>query len=306
MPTKIEWATESWNPITGCSPVSEGCENCYARRMAYRLRGRFGYPKDDPFKITFHPDKIEKPLHWKKPRVIFVCSMGDLFHKDVPHHTYIENEVTVNHIYLTSKKCPQHIFLILTKRPKVMKSFFSWITAFGGKIPDNLWLGVSVENQQRADERIPILLQIPAAKRFVSIEPMLGPVNIINKPWWDWRYTYSFYPKEYVKKPIDWVICGGESGPGARPMHPNWPRSIREQCREAEVPFFFKQWGEWAPEWALEMGYKEERAVKGNKGGNNNLPGYRHLMYRVGKKFAGRLLDGREWNERPEVDHATS
>ena len=258
MPTKIEWATESWNPITGCTPVSEGCEHCYARRMAQRLKGRFGYPEDDPFRVTFHPDKLDQPLHWKKPRMIFVCSMGDLFHKDVPHHTYIENEVPVNHIYITAKRCPQHIFLILTKRPKVMKSFFSWITAFGGKIPDNLWLGVSVENQQRADERIPILLQIPAAKRFVSIEPMLGPINIRKigpvPPSFNW---------EIARNGLDWVIIGGESGPGARPMHPNWPRSVRDQCQAAQVPFFFKQWGG------------------------------------VNKKSAGRLLDGREWNEKP-------
>ena len=312
MPTKIEWATESWNPITGCTPVSEGCEHCYARRMAQRLKGRFGYPEDDPFRVTFHPDKLDQPLHWKKPRMIFVCSMGDLFHKDVPHHTYIENEVPVNHIYITAKRCPQHIFLILTKRPKVMKSFFSWITAFGGKIPDNLWLGVSVENQQRADERIPILLQIPAAKRFVSIEPMLGPVELDHKYRRRWNDKIPAWEMSWMLQDLDWVICGGESGPGARPMHPDWPRSIRDQCQAAGVPFFFKQWGEWAPTFGSCKTGMPLRICRGGQveplqfTGNALLYdsflmfGTEYVIGKFGKKAAGRLLDGREWNEYPE------
>ena len=249
MTTKIEWATESWNPITGCSPVSEGCENCYARRMASRLRGRFGYPEDDPFKVTFHPDKIEQPLHWKKPRMIFVCSMGDLFHKDVLGPTIHQL------IKLMKWDYKRHTFLILTKRPERMRRI--WMN-IDGTLPENIWLGVTVENQQRADERIPILLQIPAAKRFVSIEPMLGPVDLQKI-----GPLLQAFNWKIAKGGLDWIICGGESGPGVRPMHPDWPRSIRDQCQAADVPFFFKQWGG------------------------------------VNKKTAGRLLDGQEWSEYP-------
>ena len=292
MPTKIEWATESWNPITGCSPVSEGCENCYARRMAQRLRGRFGYPTADPFRIIFHSSKLEQPTRWKNPRRIFVSSMGDLFHKDV----YIEQ---IQEIIHQAWMNPKHLFLILTKRPRRMGLYFRWNEFQNGWTPkslSNLWLGVSAENQQRADERIPILLQIPAARRFVSIEPMLGPVDIrkigpLPKSF-DW---------EIAKGGLDWVICGGESGPGARPMHPDWPRSIRDQCQAAEVPFFFKQWGEWQP-YSKRLGggiFLKPDGIKTCQG--DYWDGRAAAMNRVGKKSAGRLLDGREWNERPEA-----
>jgi len=238
MPTKIEWAEESWNPVTGCSRVSEGCANCYAERMAKRLAGRCGYPADDPFRVTFHEDKLPAPLHWKKPRVVFVCSMGDLFHEDVTYE-----ELTM--VWNVMLEADWHLFLVLTKRPERMREFI--------RVPlPNVWLGVSAENQARADERIPVLLSIPAAKRFVSIEPMLGPVEL-------GEYLYSDYdvaamdnqlltPLEGFKHiKLDWVIVGGESGPGARPIHPDWARSVRDQCRDAGVPFFMKQMTKKAP-----------------------------------------------------------
>jgi len=310
MPTKIEWATESWNPITGCTPVSEGCENCYARRMSYRLQGRFGYPEDESFRVNWRGDYvapskgypiIEEPRHWKKPRMIFVCSMGDLFHEDVLGPTIHHLIKLIKWVY------KRHTFLILTKRPERMRRI--WMN-IDGTLPENIWLGVSVENQQRADERIPILLQIPAAKRFVSIEPMLGPVDLNE---WLWQETtvcwgpgeddwgHDIEPRD---DGLDWVICGGESGPGARPMHPAWPRSIRDQCQAAGVPFFFKQWGEWQPHSERFGGgiFLKPDGTKTCQG--DYWDAYAAAMNRVGKKAAGRLLDGREWNERPEVKYA--
>jgi len=279
MPTKIEWAEESWNPIIGCTPISEGCEHCYARRMAQRLRGRCGYPKDDPFRVTFHPDRLYQPLRWKKPRMIFVCSMGDLFHPDVSEYDILAIWQRMGEFHdrngdiLPVKKRPGHTYMVLTKRPERALEFLSHRYPHGYE-RKNVWLGVSVENQKRADERIPILLQIPAAKRGVSIEPMLGPINLDE--WLYQQTTVCWGPGEddwgYDIEPrddgIDWIICGGESGPGARPMHPDWPRSIRDQCQAAGVPFFFKQWGG------------------------------------INKKSTGHILDGREWNEIPEVDYA--
>lgn len=237
MPTKIEWVTnpngtmgETWNPVTGCTPKSEGCQNCYARRMSKRLAGRCGYPKDDPFQVTLHPERLEEPLRWKKPRQVFVCSMSDIFHPDVPDE-YIAR------VWETMNNASQHTFIVLTKRPQRMKEFLSrlgWYihdrenepaeARWGGKYTlKNVWIGVTAENQARADERIPVLLQIPAAKRFVSVEPMLGPVDL-----------------SYFINSLDWVICGGETGPGARPMHPDWVRSLRDQCQKAGTPFFLK------------------------------------------------------------------
>lgn len=293
MPTKIQWAEETWNPVTGCSPVSSGCKNCYAKRMAQRLRGRFGYPKDDPFRVTFHPDRLDQPLRWHKPRRIFVCSMGDLFHDDVfkfksspfdsglgcllGSYVVYTDYPTLDAAFAVMERSPLHTFLLLTKRPGNMRRYFDEVQAHkmeysdkfkdcptkamqnspaaksarhdaANPIPKHAWLGVTAENQKRADERIPVLLQIPAAKRFVSIEPMLGPVNLrkvlCNCPWFeDAEQTRHLMgcPLWNNKWPLDWVIVGGESGPGARPMNPDWARSIRDQCREAGVSFFMKQ-----------------------------------------------------------------
>jgi len=241
--TKIEWCDKSWSPITGCSPISEGCVHCYAKRMAYRLKGRFGYPKDDPFRVTFHPDRLDEPLHWKKPSRIFVCSMGDLFHEDVPMET-------IGKILCFARAITQHKFLFLTKRPKRMREALLAWDMNGDVIEqkvDHLFFGVSIENQRTAYERIPILLQIQAAKRFVSVEPMLS--NILISPY---LYEKHWHPQTLggnfklecgneCKPKLDWVICGGETGPKARPMNPDWARSLRDQSQAAGVPFFFKQ-----------------------------------------------------------------
>lgn len=274
--TKIEWAEKSWNPISGCSPVSEGCQNCYAERMAKRLAGRFGYPKDDPFRVTLHAERLNDPLKWKKPTKIFVCSMGDLFHPLV-------KDEWIRFIWWGMVHTKLHQFLILTKRPIRMKEFLEkFYGQFFERIefmtPDNIWLGVSVENQKRADERIPILLQIPAKVRFVSVEPMLGPVDLARiklsqHTTFDCLATYAYSNPNHVPyqgNRLDWVILGGETGPGARPMHPDWARSVRDQCQEAGVPFFFKN-----------MGSAHEPEL-------------------AGKITAGRLLDGRFWEELPD------
>lgn len=259
--TKIEWCNKVYNPITGCSPISEGCRNCYARRMANRLKGRYGYPKRDPFKVTFHPDRLEEPLHWNNPSRIFVCSMGDWMHPDVSTRW-------IDQILEVMTACPQHIFLTLTKRPENFDAKLYGATIDhgcrelgGGDYLSNLWLGVTAENQRTADERIPILLNTLAARRFISIEPMLGPIDL---RWIDIQKRLNVIE-------IHWVICGGETGPGARPLHPDWVRALRDQCQSANVPFFFKHWSTASPQ--LD-----------------------------GKSHQGRMLDDLEWNEFPRVD----
>lgn len=227
MPTKIEWTDESWNPVTGCSKISEGCQNCYAERMAKRLVGRYGYPKDDPFNVTIHRDKLDQPLKWKKPRMIFVSSMGDIFHDDV-------RTEFVDSIWSRMAKCPQHIFLILTKRPKKMAHFVDEVGAFNYGILLNVWLGVTAENQKRADERIPILLQIPAAIRFVSLEPLLSDIDL-------WSYLWEPTIPPSKKNLLSWVIAGAESGPKRRPAKTEWFQNIKHQCRHSDTPFFLKQ-----------------------------------------------------------------
>ena len=316
MSTKIEWVTnldgtkgETWNPITGCTKISEGCQNCYAERMSKRLAGRCGYPKENPFQVTLHPDKLDQPLRWKKPRMIFVCSMGDLFHDDIDFGW-------IRRIWATMTINRQHIYLILTKRPERMKSFFEWMDKQEFKIEtswDNIWLGVTTENQQRADERIPILLQIPAAVRFVSVEPMLGPVDLtqidiggnvwINSLTGDCKSYHPYggmWKINESKNKLDWVICGGETGPGARPMHPEWARSLRDQCQAAGTPFFFKQWGKY-----ISISQMPEDTYRAWDIHHGTEVGWEHdkPVWKVGKKFAGRLLDGREHNEYPEVTH---
>jgi protein gp37 len=273
MPTKIEWAEETWNPVTGCTPISEGCRNCYAERMSKRLAGRCGYPSEDPFKVTLHPDKLDQPLRWKKPRMIFVCSMGDLFHEDVPFDQ-------ISQVFDVMCSCsfdaicsmePGHTFMVLTKRPERIKKWLWWMgenwsgdspanvtLEVKGHFGENIWLGVTAENQQRANERIPILLQIPAAVRFVSVEPMLGPVDLtrIGGDWYgngrinalkglqnDDAYVHEYNLRWKAKHcgELNWVICGSESGPNHRKTKIEWIRDLREQCISANVPFFLKQ-----------------------------------------------------------------
>lgn len=263
MSTKIEWCKnkdggqgKTWNPVTGCTKISPGCQNCYAERVSKRLRGRCGYDAENPFKVTLHPNRLEDPLWWRKPSKIFVCSMGDLFHEDVPWEF-------IDQVFWTINQCKKHIFLILTKRPERM---LYYMTPNPENIDEddtpfwplpNVWLGVTAENQEMADKRIPILLQIPAAVRFVSVEPMLGPVDLTAvrlpdhlQPDWAYGMPYgitfdALQPNEShiydSENHLDWVICGSESGPNHRKTKIEWIRGLREQCISANVPFFLKQ-----------------------------------------------------------------
>ena len=230
--SRIEWTEVTWNPVTGCSKVSAGCANCYAERMARRLQamGQPNYARG--FQVTTHEEMLERPLSWARPSTVFVNSMSDLFHEDVPADF-------VARVFATMDAAQRHTFQVLTKRSGRLASLAAVLPW-----PGNVWAGVSVESVDYA-RRIDDLRSVPAAVRFLSLEPLLGPLP------------------ELDLTGIDWVIVGGESGPGARPVDPDWVREIRDQCLSAGVPFFFKQWG-----------------------------GTR-------KKAAGRLLDGRVWDEMP-------
>jgi protein gp37 len=292
----IEWTDATWNPIRGCSRVSEGCRHCYAESVAARFSGpdlpyeglarRVSLPSGGSEarwtgKVAYAGDAtLQQPLKWRRPRRIFVNSMSDLFHENVP-------EAIIDRVFAVMALCPQHTFQILTKRPERMRSYVdSPETArrvhelacdmvideglrivliapgvderlapagqrvYLGRWPlANVWLGVSVEDQATAETRIPYLLQTPAAVRFLSCEPLLGPIDlgeVIPDP-------LIFNAVTGLDQLIHWVIVGGESGGGARPMHPDWARSLRDQCMTAGVPFFFKQWGEWSPrDWKAE------------------------------------------------------
>ncbi len=233
--SKIEWTGVTWNPVTGCTKLSPGCDNCYAERMAMRLKTMEKQKRyKNGFEVTCHPDLLDMPLKWKKSKTIFVCSMSDLFHKDVPV-SFIRS------IFSTMNRAPQHTFQVLTKRPKRLYSLrnsLNWTK--------NIWVGATVENSNYF-HRIDRLREVPANIRFLSIEPLLGPMRKMNL------------------SGIDWVIVGGESGPGARPMEEKWVINIKIQCVRHGIPFFFKQWG-----------------------GTN-------------KKKAGRLLRGKVWDQMPET-----
>lgn len=306
--TTIEWATHTWNPVTGCTPVSEGCENCYAKRMAQRLRGRYGYPEDEPFKVTFHPNRLKEPLKLRKPSRIFVCSMGDILHDNV-------EPVVLAMILDIVSRCPQHTFLVLTKRPERMVEDIrqnAMIAGWFKKPLPNLWWGVTVENNDYL-WRIAHLLQIPAAVRFVSVEPMLGPVGLNDIGFDGVRLKAECFCDSPRSAGLDWVICGGETGPGARPMHPDWVRSLRDQCRAARVPFLFKQWGEWRPMESTDScpldkvgywyrGWRPFTPLYSADGHSFTIgvsPWGAHMAM-VGRRTAGRLLDGEIWDEYPE------
>ncbi len=220
MPTKIEWCDETLNPITGCTPISPGCQNCYAKTMIEtRFTNSPGYDKNDPFKVTFHPERLNSLLNRSKPQRIFMVSMGDMFHKDVP-------DAWINKIFQAMILASQHQYLILTKRPERMYSYCSNFYERHKIFPKSVWIGVTAEDQQRADERLPLLLKTPAYHHFVSVEPMLGPVQLT----FNGRYK------------LDWVIVGGEkSRENARYMNPDWARNVREQCVTNQTAFFFKQ-----------------------------------------------------------------
>lgn len=344
--TKIEWTDATWNPVTGCSKVSQGCKHCYAEREWPRMTKLVpAYAGREFTDVRTHADRLDQPIRWAKRRMIFVNSMSDLFHPSVPDD-FIDSVFGVMWacLYVRNEQ-DGHIFQVLTKRADRMRDYLStdrrkaWALAaihYGGGIdPDGLWdqimdfegphpriwIGVSVEDQTAANERIPLLLDTPAAVRWISAEPLLGPVDLteIKVPSEHDKLNHSgFYPsrfnaltteyddKHYHQPPaaIDWVVVGGESGPKARPMHPQWARDLRDQCAVAGVPFLFKQWGEWAPgeNCGGPMTKTEETAdwfaEKWSFG--NMTPRQSEechiddepLLYRCGKKRAGRLIDG--------------
>jgi protein gp37 len=229
---RIEWTESTWNPLTGCTKISPGCKHCYAERMAKRLQA-MGQPNYiNGFKLTMHEHVLEKPLEWKTPQVIFVNSMSDLFHKDVPLEF-------IQHVFDVMKRAHWHQFQVLTKKSERLAELSPYL-----EWADNIWMGVSVENKDYV-YRIDDLKKTGAKIKFLSVEPLLGQIPKMNL------------------KGINWVIFGGESGPGARPLEREWGIGVRDQCKKAKVPFFFKQWGG------------------------------------VQKKKAGRLLDGRTWDEMP-------
>lgn len=311
--SKIEWTEETWNPIVGCSKVSPGCQNCYAIREAHRMAGNpnpkissiyQGLTTDGPNvnwtrEVRFVAGRLNQPLSWKRPRMIFVNSMSDLFHEDLSF-------AAIEMIFETMMKAKQHTFQVLTKRPQRMYDFWQWCVNNHLRLADrwplpNVWLGTSVENQEYADERIPWLVSTPAAVHFLSCEPLLGPIDL--------ELSGKNYGRDDLREMIDWVIVGGESGSKARPMHPNWTRSIRAQCEDAGVPFFFKQWGAWLPMQPTNMLYAYLHADTGKRHWHSQLgswwqPFDGFLAKKIGKKKAGRLLDGKEHNAFPEVQHA--
>ena len=248
--TKIEWATAVWNPVTGCEPCASGCAHCYAKRMATRLAGRFGYPADEPFKVTLHPKRLGEPLRWKKPRRVFTVSMGDLFHVDV-HYEFVDR------VFAAMSDTPRHTFLILTKRPDRMERYlrteYRERSVWFAPLPNgehfngprvwplrNVWLGTSVSTQPELDEAVPHLLRCPAAVRFLSLEPLIEAVDLIHP---QRRWIGPATQVGGMHDGIDWVIVGGESGPGARQCHVEHIRSVVRQCRAADVPPFIKQLG---------------------------------------------------------------
>jgi protein gp37 len=351
--TNIEWTDASWTPIRAryfeiqsdgsgkervgwhCEHLSEGCRNCYAETMNRRLGTGLDFKPGELYreeKKGFHNGEAKlfldekmllAPLRWKKPRMIFVCSMTDLFADFVP-------DEWIDKVFAVMALCPQHTFQVLTKRAARMRDYFAGdvrkrlikrssgnhqnvnlstkrtyhsTTKVGGDWPwplPNVWLGVSTERQQEADERIPLLLQTPAAIRFISAEPLLGPIDLQRIPH---EYGIGSVLERgeihggtgqciALRPALDWIIVGGESGPDARPMHPDWARSLRQQCQTAGVAFFFKQWGEFSP-------YHGPGQCVDVVDPGKPLATYH--MCKVGKKSAGRALDGIEYNEMPQV-----
>jgi protein gp37 len=218
--SSIEWTDATWNPVTGCTKITRGCDNCYAARFSERFRGVAGHPFENGFDLTLRPERVTQPLAWRKSRMVFVNSMSDLFHKGVPRNF-------IDRVFDTMEEADWHVFQVLTKRSSLMRAYLR--TRYSErKPPSHIWFGVSVE-EARAKSRIDHLREAPAAIRFLSIEPLVGKVGPIDL------------------HGIHWVIAGGESGPNARPMQLEWAREVRDQCAEQGVPFFFKQWGGFRP-----------------------------------------------------------
>lgn len=353
--TGIEWTDKVWNPTTGCDRVSPGCDHCYALDMAKRLKGmgQAKYQLDgDPrtsgpgFGVAVHHDSLNAPFRWRKPQRVFVNSMSDLFHPRIP-------DGFIGSVFNTMALTPQHTYQILTKRPKRMRALLRkweaagwmwrrddmvWCGPIPGPLP-NVWLGTSVEDQRYADERIPDLLDTPAAVRFLSCEPLLGPVSIDRYLWLTGASTAGPFRDHAGRRrggggiggqaitsirsrDLHWVIVGGESGSSARPMHPDWARRLRDECVTAEVPYFFKQWGRWGDLAPLNdrgvLDYRKAHSVAndgtvyadddlaypdGPRYGEAIRAGHdrAHLtfMFPLGKGRTGRDLDGRTWDEFP-------
>ncbi len=235
--TTIEWTNSTWNPVTGCTKISAGCDNCYAERFAERFRGVKGHPFENGFDLTLHPERLSQPLKWRQPRMIFVNSMSDLFHKQVPMDF-------LTRVFETMEQADWHVFQVLTKRSSRMRDIVNARYAKEGA-PAHIWFGTSVEDGGKLS-RVRHLQDTAASVRFLSLEPLIGPIVSLDLT------------------RVHWVIVGGESGPRARPVEPDWVRSIRDRCVAAGVAFFFKQWGGLRP------------------------------------TSGGRMLDGREWNEWPD------
>ncbi|MFI6296795.1 phage Gp37/Gp68 family protein [Nonomuraea sp. NPDC050790] len=354
--TKIEWTDRTWNPTTGCDRISPGCDHCYALTMARRLKamGQSKYQRDgDPktsgpgFGVSVHADVLAEPLSWASPQRVFVNSMSDLFHPDVP-------EEFIAQVWTVMAKTPQHTYQVLTKRHARMRSV---VRRIAWRLPTteersqgvrgsvayvqnsellnehlgapavlpNVWLGVSVEDQQWAEARIPALLETPAAVRFISAEPLLGPVNLrrlqVRNRVIDCLGGDVIDPSDGAvlcgtPSVLDWVIVGGESGPGARPMHPAWARSLRDQCELSHASYLFKQWGSWCPphpkqgqsiyghvtnEDACQVVSREGELLGRPWGGWGLTHPDAVVMRRYAKGQAGRLLDERTWDEFPDT-----
>lgn len=243
--SSIEWTDATWNPVTGCTEISPGCDNCYARRFSERFRGVPGHPFERGFGLTLRPERLRQPFEWRASRRIFVNSMSDLFHKDVPANFAAD-------IFDVMEKATSHTFQVLTKRSARMRKFVAERYR-ECPVPSHIWLGVSVENRE-VIWRIRHLQRTNATIRFLSVEPLIGDIGEVDL------------------SGIQWVIVGGESGPKARPMQPNWARRVRDICAAQDVPFFFKQWGTWSSD-----------------GGRGS------------KRANGRMLDGRTWDEMPAL-----
>ena len=293
--SKIEWTDATWNPITGCSLASPGCAHCYAMKTAGRIahlpqykgltdRSKAGFVWNG--KVRLNEQVLYLPLRIRKRSRIFVNSMGDLFHEDVPEH-WIDR---VFEVMWEAHHKKGHVFQVLTKRAQRMRDYM--VTCY---VP-NVWVGVSVENQEWANERLPYLVETPADIRFVSAEPLLGRVRL-DEVWARMpsggESLYNTLHKSDREGRVNWVIAGGESGPRSRPMHPVWALNLRDQCLNADVPFFFKQWGEWAPKSAIPLDKELPRKYVEHDFYDGSL------VHRFGKKRAGRLLDGCEWNQMP-------
>ena len=357
-PTKIQWAERTWNPLTGCSKVSAGCEVCYAIPTAWKLAHnpnpkvaaayagtvkKIGAALQWTGKINLLEERLLEPLRLRKPSRIFVNSMADLFHPDVP-------DEFIDRVYAVMALCPQHQFMILTKRPERRREYLNGLhgeirharlescwAAMDVRHPTvtvwplpNVSEGTSVEDQATANERIPVLLDTPAAVRWVSFEPALEEVDFtrwlplcfacMRRLEWrgpDWVCTNCGHTDQNVGGGfLDGIVMGGESGPGARPMHPSWPQAVRDQCAAAGVAYFFKQWGAWAPASQVAAPHEITHAMtaKGTVAEFTRealIAGDRETLHWeglrcIGKKAAGRLLDGREHNDLPGAPQATA